>query len=185
LKPWKLPPRSFSISATRESADSKKQTLVIRPRPARPTFIRATVEKEIEGLREHIAQGEQPSTEARKTARKLKRLVDPLIRTMNAIPPGSCFLIASHRKPLNDFREFLELMNRSIPSKHTDGVKRWCAVHAFRIVFMLSRKEPTGHVNGPMFTIASLLYEIATGIAGQDLKRSCDTCLRETRARIV
>jgi len=186
LRPWKRPSKSLSISAMDGSADSKNQTLAFREMPVRPNFVRATVEKEIHELLEQIVQGWQPAIEVRKTACKLEKLLDRFIHTLDRIPPSSTFLMASHHdlpQRLRDFRKFVALMDGMIPSKKTDLVKRCCATTGFRIVIMLSSKLPTGNVDGPMFTIASLLYEIATGIAGQNLKRACDTCLREMRAR--
>jgi hypothetical protein len=62
-----------------------------------------------------------------------------------------------------------------------DRVKHFCAGFAQGLVRELSTKPITGTMDGPFRAIASLLYEAASGRGHVDLKRACDSQLREIR----
>jgi len=61
----------------------------------------------------------------------------------------------------------------------TDQVKRSCVSMAFTFMVWCTAKVPTsGSARSPFREIASDLYEIVTGEAGQDFKRACDDLIR-------
>jgi hypothetical protein len=62
-----------------------------------------------------------------------------------------------------------------------DRVKHFCAGFAQALVRGLSAKPVTGTMDGPFRAIASLLYEAVSGRRHVDLKRACDSQLREIR----
>jgi hypothetical protein len=62
-----------------------------------------------------------------------------------------------------------------------DRVKHFCAGFAQSLVRGLSGRPITGTQDGPFRAIASLLYEAASGQRNVDLKRACDSQLREIR----
>jgi hypothetical protein len=64
------------------------------------------------------------------------------------------------------------------PPTNYDRSARRCAQAAVGLIFNVSRKKPTGTVEGPMRTVASILYKVVTGKRGMDLKRACDDVLR-------
>jgi hypothetical protein len=65
--------------------------------------------------------------------------------------------------------------------RNTPGPQVICASFAHRMVAQLSTKAPTGYRAGAFHSIASLLYELATGVRDADLKRACDAMLHEAR----
>lgn len=68
--------------------------------------------------------------------------------------------------------EFLE--NVTGPHKKAEPLKRDAALTARALIHQMSSQRATGTTNGPMRTIASLIFEWHTGEAGLDLKRACD-----------
>jgi hypothetical protein len=62
-----------------------------------------------------------------------------------------------------------------------DRVKHLCAGFAQGLVGQLSTKPAAGTIDAPFRAVASLLYEAASGRRDVDLKRACDSQLRENR----
>jgi hypothetical protein len=62
-----------------------------------------------------------------------------------------------------------------------DRIKHFCAAFAKGLVCALFRRPITGTMDGPFRAIASLLYEAVSGRRHADLKRACDSQLREIR----
>jgi hypothetical protein len=62
-----------------------------------------------------------------------------------------------------------------------DYAKHDSAWFAFSLMEVMSDNKITGTKDGPFRAIAGLLYEAISGQQDADLKRACDTVLRENR----
>jgi hypothetical protein len=143
--------------------------------------IQAIVLLQIDDLTNSVAAGWQPTNALKETVEKLEKPVDSLIKALDEIPPKSLLgnMVSRHTFPgaLRDFRAWQNHLKRILPSGNTDIIKRACAATAFTIITAGSAKRPTKTADGPMRTIASLLYELIKGERGANMKRACDMCL--------
>ena len=64
-----------------------------------------------------------------------------------------------------------------------DFLKHACAMSARGLMLDMSDRKITGTKDDAFRAIASLLYEAVSGQQGADLKRACDSVLREIRER--
>jgi hypothetical protein len=124
-------------------------------------------------------------TESNQAVRKLEPALRALINVMESVPPdffGSrqCSELLRHLQILSANLERRKQLRKFIPKKY-DLMKMWCAISAYEIIERLSDRPPTGTVEGPLRTVASLLYEAATGKPEVDLKRACDAKLKQMR----
>lgn len=62
-----------------------------------------------------------------------------------------------------------------------DPLKHFCAKSAHGLMQATSDKKITGTEDGAFRAITSLLYEAVSGKKGAELKRACDSVLREIR----
>jgi hypothetical protein len=81
---------------------------------------------------------------------------------------------------LKAVRDICEAADRGQPSD--DQVKIWCAKIAHTLMVRFSNEKPSsGSEQSSYRTIASLLFEVLTGIRGHDLRRACNDHLRAMR----
>jgi hypothetical protein len=126
-------------------------------------------------------------TESKKAIRELEPALRVLIDIVNRVPAK--FLASRERSELLGILQTLRArlehrrqVIKRLPKKY-DLTKNSCAQSAYAIIERFSDRPPTGTVDGPLRTVASLLYEVATGKAEVDLKRACDATLKRMRVR--
>ena len=71
---------------------------------------------------------------------------------------------------------------RQEPSERADDLKHRCAAEAHYLMEQFSPKKITGTEGGAFRVIAAKPYEAATGGMKADMKRRCDSVLRNRRA---
>jgi hypothetical protein len=143
-------------------------------------------------LARHEAIGSSDRKQNRSHAQKLDRALLSVETLLGLAPlPLRDFLL--HPLPNMDFlaAEFIRLREvcaRAVDPgfgyhPNYDRLKRFCARFAHGVMLDLSDRAITGTKDGAFRTIASLLYEAISGQSDADLKRACDSELRDIRGR--
>jgi len=74
----------------------------------------------------------------------------------------------------------LQRLERSFGPVPQFGRLKWFSADCARILIVeFSSRPPSGTVDSPLRTIASLIYEYLTGCPDADLKRACDSVLKK------
>lgn len=98
----------------------------------------------------------------------------------------------AYRSRVTSFLAQLELFRKAYSRAIAPGLgyhpnfnyqKNDCAWWAYELLSGLSKRIVSGTQEGPFQVITSLLYEAISGEKDSDIKRACDSVLRETKFR--
>jgi hypothetical protein len=126
-------------------------------------------------------------TESKKAARELEPELSVLIEIVDGIPANNLLFkisddFSSPSELLRQLRLLREMCARlerfKSVSKKVDLPQKFCAFFACGIISGFSKKPPTATVDGPLWAVASLLYEAVTGKPEVNMKRACDATLK-------
>jgi hypothetical protein len=89
---------------------------------------------------------------------------------------------------LGELKPLREICDRAIDPgfgyhPNYDREKHFCALFSYGLMRDLSKRAITGTKDEAFRAIASLLYETISGHRDADLKRACDSILRDIRGR--